>query len=75
MNYSMMIDAHVIRQADLTLATISVATNEASRFGIVGVDAENRVNSFVEKPYQPPSNRLIWVFICSTRKYWIIFIG
>ena len=56
MNYSMMIDAHVIRQADLTLATISVPTNEASRFGIVGVDAENRVNSFVEKPYQPPSN-------------------
>jgi glucose-1-phosphate adenylyltransferase len=56
MNYSMMIDAHVIRQADLTLATISVPTDEASRFGIVGVDAENRVNSFVEKPYQPPSN-------------------
>lgn len=56
MNYSMMIDAHVTQHADLTLATISVPTNEASRFGIVGVDVENRVNSFVEKPDQPPSN-------------------
>jgi glucose-1-phosphate adenylyltransferase len=56
MNYSMMIDAHVSRQADLTLATITVPTNEASRFGIVGVDAENRVKSFIEKPTQPPSN-------------------
>src|SRR4030066_983693 len=36
MNYSMMIDAHVSRQADLQLATITVPTNGVSRFGIVG---------------------------------------
>ena len=56
MNYAMMVNAHVTRQADLTLATITVPTIEASRFGIVGVDGENRVKSFIEKPTQPPSN-------------------
>ncbi len=56
MNYAKMIDAHVTRQAVLTLATIAVPLNEASRFGIVGVDADNRVKSFVEKPTQPLSN-------------------
>jgi glucose-1-phosphate adenylyltransferase len=56
MNYAKMIDAHVTRQAVLTLATIIVPQNEASRFGIVGVDADNRVKSFVEKPTQPLSN-------------------
>ena len=56
MNYALMIDAHISNQADLTLATITVPVNEASRFGIVGVDADNRVTSFLEKPAEPPSN-------------------
>ncbi len=56
MNYALMIDAHIARQADLTLATITVPMLDASRFGIVGIDAENRVTSFVEKPAEPPSN-------------------
>lgn len=56
MNYSLMIDAHVTKKADLTLATISVPLIDAPRFGIVGVDAENTVTSFVEKPSDPPSN-------------------
>jgi glucose-1-phosphate adenylyltransferase len=56
MNYARMVDAHVSKQADLTLATITVPTKDASRFGVVTVDAENRVTSFVEKPSEPPSN-------------------
>jgi glucose-1-phosphate adenylyltransferase len=56
MNYDMMVSAHEAKQADLTLATISVPVNEANRFGIIGVDVENRVTSFVEKPSEPPSN-------------------
>jgi glucose-1-phosphate adenylyltransferase len=55
MNYALMIDAHIARQADLTLATITVPIWEASRFGIVSLDAENRVTSFVEKPAEPSS--------------------
>ncbi len=56
MNYELMIEAHEAKQAALTLATISVPLKDATRLGIVGVDGENRVTSFVEKPSQPPSN-------------------
>ncbi|MGE5123525.1 MAG: glucose-1-phosphate adenylyltransferase family protein [Acidobacteriaceae bacterium] len=56
MNYALMIKAHVENQADLTLATITVPIKEATRLGIVGVDADNHVTSFVEKPAEPPSN-------------------
>jgi glucose-1-phosphate adenylyltransferase len=56
MNYAKMIEAHEAEHADLTLATIAVPVKEASRFGVVEVDAENRVTSFVEKPAEPPSN-------------------
>jgi glucose-1-phosphate adenylyltransferase len=56
MNYALMVAAHEARHADLTLATIAVPIEEATRLGIVGVDTDNRVTSFVEKPMQPPSN-------------------
>ncbi len=56
MNYDAMIDFHLQHQAELTIATIPVPIEEASRFGILDVDAEGRVTSFVEKPAQPPSN-------------------
>jgi glucose-1-phosphate adenylyltransferase len=55
MNYSKMINYHLRTEADLTMATISVPLEEAPRFGIVGIDDEQRVTSFVEKPAQPPS--------------------
>jgi glucose-1-phosphate adenylyltransferase len=56
MNYDAMIAFHVDHDADLTMATIRVPQSEASRFGIVAVEGDYRVNSFVEKPDQPPSN-------------------
>ncbi len=56
MNYDVMITFHREYQADLTMATISVPLSEASRFGIVEVNKENRVTSFIEKPPKPPSN-------------------
>lgn len=56
MDYSKMVDYHISRGADLTMATIPVPISEASRFGVVGVDDSNRVTSFVEKPTNPPSN-------------------
>ena len=56
MDYEAMINAHVENKAELTMATIHVPLYEASRFGIVGVDANNRVTSFIEKPANPPSN-------------------
>ncbi len=56
MNYDKMVDFHVAHNADLTMAVITVPIAEASRFGIVGMDEDGRVNAFVEKPAQPPSN-------------------
>lgn len=57
MDYDAMIQFHIAHQADLTLASINVPIEEASRFGIVGLGDDNRVTSFVEKPKAPPSNR------------------
>jgi len=67
MNYATMIEDHIRNQAVLTMATITVPIEEAPRFGIVGVDQENRVTSFVEKPQQPPStlaNMGVYLFNC-----------
>jgi len=67
MNYASMIEYHLRNQASLTMATINVSIEEAPRFGIVGVDQENRVTSFVEKPQQPPStlaNMGVYLFNC-----------
>lgn len=58
MDYSKMIDFHTSIGADLTMATISVPLEEASRFGVIGVDENQRVTSFVEKPAKPPSNQI-----------------
>lgn len=57
MDYRKLIQFHNDHQADLTMATISVPIEEANRFGIVGLDPDSRVNSFVEKPANPPSNQ------------------
>lgn len=57
MNYRQMIQTHLERSADLTIATIKVPMEEANRFGILGLDEDGRVNAFVEKPADPPSNQ------------------
>ncbi len=58
MDYGKMVAFHDNHGADVTIATISVNIDEASRFGILGMDADNRVVSFVEKPAHPPSNQV-----------------
>ena len=56
MDYSMLIDYHRQKNADMTLCVIRVPMDEASRFGILDVDDEMRIKAFVEKPVDPPSN-------------------
>jgi glucose-1-phosphate adenylyltransferase len=56
MNYDAMVAFHIDHQADVTMATIRVPIEEASRFGVVGVSDKYRVTSFIEKPDNPPSN-------------------
>jgi glucose-1-phosphate adenylyltransferase len=57
MNYADMIAFHISHNADLTIATNEVQWEEAPRYGIIGVGADDKIESFVEKPVQPTSNR------------------
>lgn len=56
MDYAAMIRYHLEKGAQMTMATIPVPMDEASRYGIVGFEPDNRVVSFIEKPPKPPSN-------------------
>src|SRR5512135_551738 len=55
MDYAKMIDYHFSNHADMTMATIRVPIEEASRYGILDVSADMCVTSFIEKPVRPPS--------------------
>jgi glucose-1-phosphate adenylyltransferase len=55
MDYGHMLAYHVSRQADMTVACIDVPVEEARAFGVMGVDEDLRVRSFLEKPPNPPS--------------------
>lgn len=50
MDYRPLLQFHQERGADMTLAVHSVSPHEAHRYGIVSVDVNNQVESFVEKP-------------------------
>ena len=56
MDYDAMIAFHIDHQADVTVGTIRVPKQDASRFGILATNRAYRVKSFVEKPPEPPSN-------------------
>ncbi len=53
MDYSRMLRFHQERHAAVTLATIEEPIAEASRFGIVSIDEEERIRGFEEKPRHP----------------------
>lgn len=55
MDYDALIAFHRDHQADLTVATIKVPLEEASRFGILATDNSYRITSYVEKPAKPPA--------------------
>lgn len=57
MDYSLMLAEHEEKQADATLAVFPVPIEEASRFGVLNTDADNRIESFDEKPKKPKSNK------------------
>ncbi|WP_453996652.1 glucose-1-phosphate adenylyltransferase [Bacillus nitroreducens] len=56
MDYSKMLRFHLEKDADATIAVIEVPWAEASRFGIMNTDDENRIVEFDEKPANPKSN-------------------
>ncbi|MBO4251463.1 MAG: glucose-1-phosphate adenylyltransferase [Clostridia bacterium] len=55
MNYSVMLNYHILKNADCTIAAINVPIKEASRFGILNTDKDGVIYEFEEKPKQPKS--------------------
>ena len=56
MNYAKMLAFHKKHEAAVTIGTIRVHWDEASRFGIMVADDNMRITKFQEKPKQPESN-------------------
>ena len=56
MDYEVMLNYHKANNADVTIAAMPVALEEASRFGILITDETNRITEFEEKPANPRSN-------------------
>ena len=53
MDYGKMIAAHAATGADITVGCIPVTLKEATDFGVMDIDADNRVTEFAEKPANP----------------------
>jgi glucose-1-phosphate adenylyltransferase len=54
MDYERMLVQHVNSGADVTVACIEVPAAQATEFGVMQVDENNRIAAFVEKPEHPP---------------------
>ena len=54
MDYELMLQQHVTSGADVTIGCLEVPRMEATGFGVMHVDATDRIIDFVEKPADPP---------------------
>ena len=57
MDYEKMLDYHIEKNADCTIAVLSVPMEEANRFGIMNTQEDGRIYKFEEKPKVPKSNK------------------
>ncbi|MDG3132017.1 glucose-1-phosphate adenylyltransferase [Streptococcus suis] len=75
MNYDKLLDTHIKKKADATIAVIEVPIKEAYRFGIMNTDEEYRIQEFEEKPENPKSNLAsmgIYIFTWKTLKKYLL---
>ena len=56
MDYEVMLQFQKENKADITVATMPVPLEEASRFGVAITDEKRRISEFEEKPEHPRSN-------------------
>lgn len=56
MDYMKMLQYHNEKKAALSIASIYTPKDQASRFGILEIDKNYKVKSFVEKPKNPPES-------------------
>jgi len=69
MDYNKMLEFHEAKGADVTIAVIGVSKEEASRFGIMSFDGDNRITDFEEKPKHPKSlNASMGIYIFRTKE-------
>jgi len=54
MNYAEMVQAHIDRNADLTIGCIPIPLHESDQFGVMRADEHNRISAFDEKPASAP---------------------
>ena len=54
MDYELMLRQHVDTGADVTIGCLTVPRAEASAFGVMAVDDNDVITSFLEKPKDPP---------------------
>lgn len=54
MDYERMLQQHVNSGADVTVGCLVVPRMDATEFGVMHVDATDRITAFVEKPADPP---------------------
>jgi len=54
MDYELMLVQHVNAGADVTVGCVEVPVADATGLGVMHVDADDRIVSFVEKPERPP---------------------
>ena len=55
MDYELMLQEHVETGADVTIGVLEVPRMEATGFGVMHVDENDRILNFVEKPKDPPA--------------------
>ncbi len=76
MDYSKMVEFHKRKGADCTIAVFDVPLSEASRFGIMSTDGEDRIFRFEEKPEHPDSTKAsMGVYVFSRRKLYDYLIA
>lgn len=54
MDYELMLQQHVDQRADVTVGCLEMPREESSAFGIMHVDENDVIHSFLEKPKDPP---------------------
>lgn len=75
MDYNELLKFHNKKAAAVTIASMEVPWDEASRFGILNVDSSNRIYEFDEKPEEPKNNMAsmgIYMFNWSVLKRYLI---
>lgn len=55
MDYLKMIQYHLDNNADFTIASIEIEKSLANRFGVIEINKNYKVKSFIEKPDKPPT--------------------